>query len=60
MSVKASSSLSLNVETGEADDDAAGAGAVNAGATGWGGATSLLAVVDLIGAPGPSSPKRVQ
>lgn len=34
MSVKASSSLSLNVETGEADDDAAGAGAVNAGATG--------------------------
>ena len=26
MSVKASSSLSLNVETGEADDDAAGAG----------------------------------
>ena len=34
MSVKASSSLSLNVETGEVDDDAAGAGAVNAGATG--------------------------
>ncbi len=33
MSVKASSSLSLNVETGEVDD-AAGAGAVNAGATG--------------------------